>query len=534
MADHQHPSLSSSAPRQDDRLSIKPVIAALWPYRAVLRLVVLGLIIVIGVLTLAVWMYLPVERLGSTGFRVMFEGAAIGQYPNGMPFSTADIVSGPVLAPVYEANALKEYTDFRSFKESIFPLESNSALQMLSYEYQAKLTDPKLTPIDRARMEDEYKRKRESLASGEFSLYFRRTERVRRIPSTVMAKVLDDTLAEWARQARDQRGAVKYDLPAMSKNILQRDMIADEDYIVVVDVLRSKVKKVLTNIDLIAEIPGALLFRTGKSNVSLAEIRSNLQDLLRFEIEPAISLIIASRIARDPAQAKLYVQDQLRQTGLGREEALQRLRAIQDPLRDYVSQGAGRRFTNASGGEGTAPAQPGSGLMPQLSESFLQQIIQLSTQRDDIKYRQDLTDRVIKEGMDLARTEREKAYYDGLARSMAGWSSSSVDSAMTKQLQARFEKAFQTLSASVDDVVAIYEEISSKNLNPSTQLFTVTAPYSERTERFLSGSRLILYAVFGFLAAVFFLLVATLFYHYYRTQLRSAQADAAASARERV
>jgi hypothetical protein len=169
--------------------------------------------------------------------------------------------------------------------------------------------------------------------------------------------------------------------------------------------------------------------------------------------------------------------------------------------------------------------------MPQLSESFLQQIIQLSTQRDDIKYRQDLTDRVIKEGLALARIETEKAYYEALARSMAGWTSSSADSPMTKQLQARFDKAFQTLSGSVEDVVAIYEEISSKNLNPSTQLFTVTAPYSERTERSVPASRLVMYAVLGFLAAVFFLLVATLFYHYYRTQLRPPQADAAASGR---
>jgi hypothetical protein len=538
MTDHQHPSpsayppagpASAPAPRQDDLLPIKPVIAALWPYRVVLRLGVLGLVLIIGTLTLASWIYMPVERIGSTGFRVTFEGAATGQYPNGMSFSTADIVSAPVLEPVFRANALEQYADFRSFRESIFPLESNSALQMLAFEYQAKLSDPRLTPMDRARMEDEYKKKRESLASGEFSLSFRRTERLRRIPSPVMAKVLDDTLAEWARQARDQRGAVKYDIPTMSKNILQRDMLADEDYIVVVDVLRSKVQKVLANIDIIADIPGALLFRTGKSNVSLAEIRSNLQDLLRFEVEPAISLIVASRLARDPVQAKLYVQDQLRQTGLNRDEALQRLRAIQDPLRDYVAQSAGGRFAKGSG-EGTAPSQPVSGLMPQLSESFLQQLIQMSTQRD-IKYRQDLTDKVIKEGKELAAVEREKAYYDSLARSMTGWTSSSANPAVAKQLQARFDKALQTLSGSVDDVMAIYEEVSSKNLNPSTQLYTVTAPYAERAYRPLAGSRLILYAVVGFAAAFFFLIVATLFWHRAMPDIRRRTAESGRSGR---
>jgi hypothetical protein len=122
--------------------------------------------------------------------------------------------------------------------------------------------------------------------------------------------------------------------------------------------------------------------------------------------------------------------------------------------------------------------------------------------------------------------EKEKAYYEALARSTVGWTSAGADPAMAKQLLARFETAFQTLSTSVDDVVAIYEEISAKNLNPSTQLYTVTAPYFERSEQSLPGSRLVMYAVLGFLAAFFVLLVATLVYHYYRTQLRTPHQSA--------
>ena len=153
-----------------------------------------------------------------------------------------------------------------------------------------------------------------------------------------MTKILDDTLAEWARQASEQKGALKYDIPIFSNNILQRDVVTREDYLVAVDILRTKVSKILFNIDSISEVPGASLMRTGKTHLSLAEIRLNLEDLLRFDIEPSISLIMSSRLSKDPLRAKMYLQDQLRQIVLSREQAQQRIKAVQEPLREYVTQ----------------------------------------------------------------------------------------------------------------------------------------------------------------------------------------------------
>jgi hypothetical protein len=137
-----------------------------------------------------------------------------------------------------------------------------------------------------------------------------------------------------------------------------------------VDILRTKVSKILANVDQVSKVPGAALMRTGKTRLSLAEIRSNLDDLLRFDIEPSISLITSARLTRNPQQFRMYIQDQLRQIVLARAASLQRMKAIQDPLRDYVAQSAGRQASPTGGGQSGGAQAPFNtpGLIPQLGD----------------------------------------------------------------------------------------------------------------------------------------------------------------------
>jgi hypothetical protein len=456
-------------------------------------------------------------------FRVLFEGADQGKYPNGTPFSSSEIVMTPVLSQVFKANELERYMNFSTFKESLFSLASNDDFQLLTYEYQAKLSDPKLTPVDRARLEDEFRKKSESLKSADFALHYRRSERMKTVPSTLLSKVLNDTLVEWARQARDYRGALKYDIAVLSPGILQAEVIKGEDYIVAVDVLRTKIEKILSNIEIVSEVPGATLMRSAKTKLSLAEVKSNLQDLLRFDVEPSISMITSAKLTRNPQRSRVYVSDQLRQVVLEQAASQQRMKAIQEPLRDYVSQGAGRQSV-AAGGQ--APFGGTQTLIPQLGESFLQQIVDMSTQNKDAEYRQDLTDRVIEEGLNVAAHEREKSYYADLNRLVGGWSVS-PESAESRDLLSRLDRSLAVVVSSLEDINAIYEELSARNLNPATQLYSITAPFTERTERSVSGRSLAMFGLMAFVLGLVGLVAGCLAHNFYRTQLRPVDRPAA-------
>jgi len=126
------------------------------------------------------------------------------------------MVSTPVLSEVFKANDLQRYTAFAKFKDAVFVLQTNRDLELLSCEYTAKLSDSKLGPVDRARLEEEFRKKRESLGSAGFSLNIRRNETLLTMP----------------------------------------DAMLSEDYIISVDLLRTKIERILKSVVVMSEIPG--------------------------------------------------------------------------------------------------------------------------------------------------------------------------------------------------------------------------------------------------------------------------------------
>ena len=53
---------------------------------------------------------------------------------NGTPFSPAEIVSPPVLTAVYEKNDLKRFGRYEDFKDAVFVLQANEALNLLTLD----------------------------------------------------------------------------------------------------------------------------------------------------------------------------------------------------------------------------------------------------------------------------------------------------------------------------------------------------------------------------------------------------------------
>ena len=54
---------------------------------------------------------------------------------------------------------------------------------------------------------------------------------------------------------------MRYNIPVLSKNALQKDFLASEDYIISADILRTKIERILKSVAAMAEIPGASAVR---------------------------------------------------------------------------------------------------------------------------------------------------------------------------------------------------------------------------------------------------------------------------------
>ena len=174
-----------------NEIQLRPLLRSIWSYRRVIVGVVAGVMAVFVIVATIVSVIAPVERMGTLGFTLLFDGSSTGQYPNGIPFSIAEITSTPVLNEVFDANDLDRFGSYEDFRNALFILHQESPeLAALSYEYQAKLSGSPPTSVDRTRLEDEFRTKRQGLSNSSFTLSLRQGAGIATLPPSLTAKVL--------------------------------------------------------------------------------------------------------------------------------------------------------------------------------------------------------------------------------------------------------------------------------------------------------------------------------------------------------
>jgi hypothetical protein len=353
------------------------------------------------------------------------------------------------------------------------------------------------------------------------------------MPRDLTSKVLHDTLATWAQHAAQRKGVLKYDIAVLSKNILPAQLIETEDYVVIVDILRSKILRTLSNIDRIAALPGANLARTGEGRVSLAEIRANLQDVYRFKVQPLIGLIRSTGLSKDPQLAILYLENQLFQNQLEGTEANGRVETLRNSLRQYMQEDRQMVATQQTGqgGSGSQAAEAAlPTVIPQFGESFLDRLAEMANQNSDVRFRQDITERVIAEGLKEVALEKDTTYYEDLIVSLKGAlrpgaaALPDVRERAGELLKTRASEALGDLVRSLDQVNAIYAELSADNLNPDTALYAITAPFTVRTTSAMNRRAMALAGIMVFLLSAVSGAFAVLGYGYFRREIAGPRA----------
>jgi hypothetical protein len=484
-------------------LDLKEMVRTLWSYRRAMVIGIGGVIMVMIIALLAVYLYVPTERVATVGFQLTFNLAESGKYPNEATFSSADVIAPPVLSEVYRMNQLERFTDFQSFRESMYVLLASAEQGMLDSEYQTKLADIKLSPVDRARIEEEFRQKRESLKTTQLSLNFRRTERLTGMPPELTSKILHDVLAVWATQAAEKRGVLQYNIPSLTKNLLKNDYIAGDDFVIAADYLRAKVQEINKNIVDVSRLPGAQTMRTEKERLSLAEIGLSVQDLWRFKLAPLITMLHSRGLAENSRAVTVYFQDRLFQNRLLHDESLNQLKSLQDALASYM-QAKGSVASPSGSGPGNRSGLGAEGtVIPQLGETFLDKLVELSNKDlTDIKFRQDILNRIIEKGSVVADLETQVVYYQSM---IDDFKSPTVTRDATTQagIKEQLEIVRSGLSHAMDGVEEIYNEVSAHNLNPPSMLYAMTSPVTIIARPALPVSQAMFYAtMFLFLALV--------------------------------
>jgi hypothetical protein len=483
-----------SNPYPDERIHLGRIARSLRQSWFVIAVSLLGAVLLFAILATLLLLRQPEQRIVTLPFRLEFQGAEKGEYPNGLRFSAAEIVATPILMRVYSANGVQRFISFKEFSESLFVVESNQALEQLSREYSAKLGDSRLSAVDRERLEGEFRQKRESLSRSEYALTWASDQTA--LPKTMITKSLNDTLVAWSEAAAKEKGVLKYQLPVVSGNVLRRDVLGSSDWVIALDVLRTRVDTIERNIARLEEVPGASVLRGGPENVSLEEIQLGLADIVRFRLEPLLLQLRSSNATSNPQATVRFIESQLGYNQRQAEAARHRADALRNTLEMYTMQTEQPRTSMPAS---PRPSGGGDTVMPQLGDSFLDRLIDLTNQRNDIEYRQELVDEIKDASLAVLPYEQEVAYYQQLLSQMRGIGSSTQDS--NTAVRQEMNSILESVEHAIRDANAIYD-LMSLNLNPSTVLYSVTSPPIARIERGLSLKRIALWGILVFLISI--------------------------------
>lgn len=514
MADHHADRL---AVEPETPISVSHLVHTLRAYAPVILLSLAAL--AIGYLILAVALYIasPSQRITMQQFRLDFEGAQKGEYPNGVKFSPSEIVATPILLKVYEANGLKQYQKFTDFSRSVFVLESNPAFERLAADYTARLADPKLTPIDRERIQREWEAKRDSISKNDYSVNYVRSGQGK-IPETLVRKTLVDILNIWADYVTREQHVLQYKLAVLSPEVVEIPNANEGDVVVTLQVLRSKIGRVMANIDDLQNIPGADLVRTTNDKMSLEEIKVRLDEILRFRVEPLVDVARSSGMVSNPAATIRFLETQLAYD----KRRLASVQALADAARQslavYTQNGRPGSDT-PSMAEGTGRTTPNGSsaeaVTPQLSDTFLDRLVNLTSQVSDVKYRQKVAEEFGRLQNQVVPLQAAVAYDEEILAQFRNPSGTSgANSAQVREQIAATQNDFRLLVQKVNEIYVLV----SRNLNPAGELFAMTQPPITRVERSANVGKLAVYGLLFLLLSLPVIIVLCLLHNRIRQE----------------
>ena len=419
----------------DDLIMIREALETLHGYRrAIAFTFVLSAVLALSV---GLFMYFraPIERVGTTRFRLLFDSASQSRYPTGAPFSPSDITAEPILRQAYRSNDLRRFADYDTFRSSVFV-------------HLAGPPNP----------------------SG-LSLTMHWTERVATLPSELMQKIVTEVLVLWAQDTIAMEHATRSDIAILAKEPAALEAIEREDYLAGAEILQSHMSRAKRALERLETLPGGQAIRAGTHQRSLTDVRTQLEDVAEPAITALLDLVRAEGVSKNAVALRGYANSRLYHLRVDEEASTQRVTALQEALVAYSND-----------------------MTPNADQSFLKQLLKLSNAGAVDAYRRRLLDRIISESQRAATLKSQAAYYREVSKVSVGGAHAIGSPEAQALATAHINTALNTVKDSVEHLRAIYKEFSEGELGVPG-VYAVTAPFSMTVTRAVSLRTVALFVV---------------------------------------
>lgn len=300
------------------------------------------------------------------------------EYPNGLAFSIADLLSTEVLKKVYERNGLADRkVDFDIFASAVSIAPYALTYQETVTRFRLRLQDNKLTFPERQEIEKEMEETLTRL-SQENAIIRLQADKLTELSKMQGLKIVRDIPRVWSRLSIEKRGVLRLPGELEGKYLVNpEDIKSDQyDFPLLLDLLDRSTSLFRTRIEDLEKQPGAQTLVDEKTGLTLAGLKKNIDVLDTYKIGEISALVSQKGVSRNKKTALEYLENRLFRNKLSATNLRRKIANIQNVLDLQGGKYFEQRGRETEGGKAVA-GKTADSLTPQIDDGFLARIEQL-------------------------------------------------------------------------------------------------------------------------------------------------------------
>jgi len=492
----------------DDEIDIGALMARVWATKG--RAMVAMLLVALVFSAFLASQYLTGEKTVtySQAFDLTFDGLADGEFPDGSPFLISDVVSSTVLNRVYQENNLDTTELTLDALRRAINIEPYAPDHFLIVErFRTQMNNSDLAAAELAELQQQMQNELRTAAASGLLITLQ-------LPSGIVTtgqarEILRDTPNVWAERAISEKGVLELNLPIYSERIFDEERFQSLDYLAGIELLLDNIDLIKENIAALKREPNATNVTDGESGYNLEDLEKAIADVAEYDLRQLVDPVKELGLARDPEFVRLFYNSRQQDLQLQRTLLQQRAEVTRTVLSTYRTEGQ-------TGTSGSAVSSPQTGLSPQLGDAFIDRLLEVSRQGDDLAYRQELTKQVLEYENAALNVQNEMAQIELTLASLDRAEDSDQDiQRYVDQVQQRLPVVLQTLRDYTRVVGRIHQQLGREAVGTVSELVRpMGGSFAESTPRAVTSAEvktLIALLVLTLFGAVFISLIADLF-----------------------
>ena len=484
---------------EGDVISLAPLWELIRKYHRWLE-VGLGILLVVGVGLLgALWLVLPKQSRATMDVSFVFPDASSAFYPNKLPFHPEDLLENVLLRRNFQINQVNRWMIYDDFKSSFSLRQAGQELLALGREFQGKLDDRKLTPVERQKLEEEFRSKLVKIPNPTYQIIWNQKGRsAQLIPTAEIEKILADIPRLWAQEFVEKKMVLLNSTQIPGKMVASSNL--DESSFLLTE-LTDRIRALVVGLNEIKKLPGIYLASLPNGR-NIADVDLKCLALLEGKLPKIRTQLLQSKATEanlKSLESAFTVQLQARRDRA--QISNQNVQSARATFQDYLAGRAGGGLQKTKKPETTSAGDkvPLGNANFQIGDAFFAKISELLQNKDGNRYLYQLLENIrdarLASANDASAVLESQFIVDSLSEQNRG-TKGDLFVSVTDKISAKndsLNEFSQTLTDGmndINDIIAQAEQLRAITMenygNPQTAIYRIVVPVEATRSSFLT------------------------------------------------